>query len=296
MAAMTIVDKQLVSKSGQEGDDGRSYTFVYKVWFTGEFEPGEILVESGLPHRGDTLAYDTSVYCSGGVVSTPPDTIMDAPADMPQIAIYTAEWKPKKYNWDADPLSRPAEISGGGSPITESMTKDWDGVWLLNSAGDSYAQNPEKFIPALSVNISRNEEDNPCIMAAYMSWTSNASAWHGIGAEFGIIQEITFSKKYELVNGSMVQYWEVSYPLKIRTTAALSWRLRLIDNGYKKKVSSSLVVPTDSNGSISYEPVLLDGSGNVLGSTTSPVIYPATGYTQFMLGDWGDLALPDIFA
>jgi hypothetical protein len=305
---MTITKITLVSEEGGIGSDGCQYTQLWHVYFTGVYDCSAITYATftggglTLPKHLDTHASDAAAYCSDVKVQRAGDSDVLGTTDVPGVAEYTATFAQKTLSYDPNPLSRPPIIRGvGGLGLTEVPIKDVDGKPMVNSTGELYDGLPPRPVRGERFTITRNEGTNPATNAAAYSNTSNNAIWNGVAIGNATIGEIEFEKKQEVISGSVVTYWEVTYPISCRRDG---WKLKPIDSGWKYLNTSGVPVDfVDSTNNKPSMPVLLNGSGGLLNGTgyyqtsgATPVIYPTAGYKVVEEADWSTLALPNPFA
>lgn len=272
---------------------GPSYERTYKVRFTGPYSCAALnqsthpdLPKVGQVHPEDDDAGVSSVKPELDGESTPTDG----------LALYHVTYQPKPQGegtGTVHPLDRPPEIEWGGSDLTEVVSKDTTGAPIKNSAGDFYDPLPERPIRGGEVTITRNEASNPAATCVNYSYTMNNATWHTVAKHNALIGKITATIQREEFAGGQITYWKVSYPIRLRRD---SWALKLIDNGYRKKVGSTVRSATDDVGNTSPVPVLLNGSGGELPVGGSPVVFPTDGYLVNEETDFGSLNLPNPFA
>ena len=286
-----------MSEEGGLSKDGPTYERVYQVFFSGGYSCAELnrTAHASLPKIGDEHPEDDEAK----VQSVKPSLHSEDGGVDEGVALYSVSYGPKPRNeLDAPtphPLDRPAEISGGGSDITETADKDVSGEAIKNSAGDFYDPLPERYVPAAEITISRNEETNPLTRATVYSHTVNSGTWYGVAAGNALLGKISWDKQSEEYQGQTITYWKVTYPISLKVDED-GWRLKLIDNGYRKLVSGEPRTATDDVGNTSAVPVLLDGSGGELSVGGTPVVYPTDGYQIYVEQNWNALALPNPFA
>lgn len=296
---MTITGVELKSENGTKTRQGATYTRVLQISFTAGFSAAAVFAactahaDSGstalLKDYGDTHPDDSGSVVTQLAVKDPLDE--GGPADSGDCDL-TITFSPFDASFVLSPLDRPPEVDwGGGEDQTEVMHKDYDDTAVKNSAGDRYDPMPEREVPGADVTITRYEADNPADVIAVFSKTTNSGVIWGQATDAMKMGKIRASKVYE----NNVAYWKVSYPVFL-TSKAEGWRLKLIDNGYRKLVSSKPHRITDETGHASPVPCLLDGSGGELAVGGTPVVYPSTGFKQYPGTSWAALSLPNPFA
>lgn len=296
---------RMLSETGGQNDQGVYYTQIWQVDFAGGYAAAAIKNATAtdgtygdLPKYLTTKPDDSLAYVSDIKVELEDN---EGGEDV-GTAKYTVTYAQKSITFDPNPLSRPPEIEWGGTDLTEVPTKDVTGAALLNSSGLLYEGLPDRPVRgAADVTITRNESANPASTVTGFSYTVNSAAWYGVAIGNGVIGKITARKKQEQVSGLTVVYWQVTYPIRFRKD---TWRLKPIDCGYAKVVSSAPRRHTDDMGNAFPHPVLLDGHGNVLASGSAPVIFPTNGNPSAHVGDgyqildetdWSTLSLPNPF-
>lgn len=299
--ATNLTTLTLLNETAGMTAGGVSYKREYQVGFVGPFNAALILYgtipvgtsgANALPKRWDTHPVDAGAFVDQVLVKLADNEGGDGSAGA--LASYEVTYAQKSINFDPNPLTRPPVITGGGADFTQTVDHDVDGKPILNSAGQLYEGLPERPIRAMTFTIQRNEAGNPATKAGTNSNTTNSDVWYGVAIGNGLMGKITFAKKIEIVNGSPVTYWEVTYPITVRRDG---WRVKLIDNGYAYLDGTNRATILDKGGNTPRVPALLDGAGGVLppGNTTG-VVFPSDGYKIDDETSWGTLSLPNPFS
>lgn len=298
---------------------GRRYSDeVWQVRFTGTFDAYQAMTSppAGVPSQGLTPLWDSDVLCEEVRAEISDDAMATTPAGS-QGSVYTYI---AQYGTLTDaavqrvtpPLSRPPEIEGGGSDITEVRLRDATGAPMVNSAGEFYQGLPAQFVRAWAGTIAWNVANNPITFATTISNSTNQAIWNGVAAGNGKIGVIRHTKVVEVVNGVQETYWRVTAPIAFRRDG---WALKLLDVGFSTRSATSgggggtvtgslagglsvvwdrrLIV--DGFGQPVQTPQFLDGSGG-RGNPDSPVYFPADGYKTLEPANWGAWSIPSPFA
>ena len=290
--AMTIANVLLTDVEFGNGDEGPDYVLTYQIYWTGSFDAPTLVynTDSRLPHHLEGLSGDPNVYVSSvRYRKADGDELLGSSGTITA----TVTCKQKLLTYDPNPLSRPPKIVTGGTDIMETVSVDQNGNAIVNSAGDFYTPLPQRPVQGCEISITRNEATNPIGNILAFSYTTNNAAWFSLALGQGMFGKIQSEKVVEIINGTQVTYWSVTYPIRARSAG---WILKLIDNGYRVVDSDSKYQNvTDSVGHKPSAPVLLDGTGKELAVGATPVVYPSAGYKINRDANWGLLGLPNPF-
>jgi hypothetical protein len=289
-----------MSEIGGVNDSGYNMVRIYNVYYTGGFSVDGIYAvanAAGLPifNSSDSFRYAKDIK----IQPHEDDKIGVGVSTVTGVALYTVTYAQKSLTYDPNPLSRPPEIEWGGTDISEVPMKDINGKALVNSAGELYDGLPERPIKgAATCIITRNESSNPATVVTTYSNTTNDAAWNGVAKGNGKLGKIRGVKMHEIVNGTDVVYWRVSYPIDFNTNG---WALKPIDNGWVTLDGAGKPQQhMDDNGNTATKQVFLNGSGGLLSHSAvvagSFVTFPTAGYEIITESTWSTLSLPNPFA
>jgi hypothetical protein len=167
--------------------------------------------------------------------------------------------------------------------FTEAFTRDRANVVVANSAGDPFDPPPEKV----------RKENQFTVTAWLASFSSlfyrpfinavNEHAW--LDGRFPPktlrVEDISAEPQFQF----NTQFYEVVFILQEKSDG---WTRKILDQGFRKKVSSQLVNIKDKHGRDVTVAQLLDGSGN-------PATLPSNGvfrsFEEFAEKDFGDLGI-----
>lgn len=291
---MDIDSVNLIRATGTYTQAGPGYEEVYRVDFSNGYLAAALIhnTDSSLPKYGDIPLWDSATYVSTVKVGM----IDEAEGQQNGSALYTVTYSPLVAGYALNPLERPPDIDWGGEVQTEVMYQDLSTPTpkaVLNSAKDRYDPMPEREILGGCVTVTRNEGGNPATAIEQYSLTTSSDGFGG-SADIAKMGVITARKVYE--NG--LAYWQVRYPISFKRDG---WAYKVIDNGHRKLVDDGSGGTTrrrchDDMGQTSPVPCLLDGAGNELDPTATPVVFPTTGYKRYASVSWATLSLPNVFA
>jgi hypothetical protein len=190
-------------------------------------------------------------------------------------------------------------VTGGGIELIEVRRQDVNGNPIVNAVGDYYENLPEFYVPGCELQVSWNVADNPLSLAEEYSFTTNESDIWGQDAFSGVIGKITCEETFETYEGTLIEYWRITVPMKFRNDG-LTWNFQPFNYGYRYKDGSGNVVNWVDPTTGVYGPVFLNTDGTLLNgngttSGTDAVIYPAgppAGYQTLQGDDWSGLGVP----
>jgi hypothetical protein len=167
--------------------------------------------------------------------------------------------------------------------FTEAFTKDRAGNAVVNSATDPFDPPPER----------ARKENQFTVTAWFAQYNSlfyrsfinaiNEHAWLGgrFAAKTLRVEDISAEPQFQF----NTEFYEVVFILQEKSD---TWTRKILDQGYRKKVSNQLINITDKHGRDVTSPVLLNGSG-------APATLPSTGvflsFEEFAEKDFGDLGI-----
>ena len=304
--SMTIVQIKDVDETMHVTNAGPTIVSKFKVLFTGTYSTAFIYQNAtamGLIDYGDYVTGTSSeLYCSNidAEITTNANYIGTTAA--PGVFTYTATFSTiTTERLDLSPLSRPAQITGGGIELSEVRRVDVTGAALVNSAGDYYEGLPEFYIPGSEIQVSWNVASNPLTMCQTYSFSTNQTAIWGQAAYSGVAGKISAEQSFETFQGVLVEFWKVTVPMRFRNDGR-GWNFQPFDYGYRYLSSGAPEAYVDpTNGAPA--PIFLDGKGNLLGgdgttNNADAVIFPASsgstpaGYKTLTSQDWAGMSCP----
>lgn len=146
--------------------------------------------------------------------------------------------------------------------------KDKDGDAIVNSAGDAFDPPVEDEDAHMVVRFRRyyplSAENDIRDKCAEFTTAVNSSPWYGAGSREWKCNSITANP--EAVGDE--QFYAVDFEFEHNPD---SWDLSILDQGYRRLETGVRLQIVDDNGSPPAQPVLLDGSGEVLDPADDPV-------------------------
>jgi hypothetical protein len=258
----------------------------------------------GLPQEGDVLLNDNS-----GAVCTQ--------VEVNPVQGYTKVFEALVTFQTGDPLAstlnpldRPPTWSFPGTNNTQPIFLDKStngpngtGVPIVNSAGDTFSEQPQIEVAALQINMGRNEATWNIIAMDTIANTSNRDAVYLDGQPYapGTLRLglPTAAKTSEVWQGEVVTYYKVSY---VFHASKDTWALTILDTGYNELVSvpantangpdanptATIPIVDKANTRVTHA-YPLDGQGHAKQSPTDP---PATlNFVSYPPADWSSLRL-----
>lgn len=186
---------------------------------------------------------------------------------------------------DIDPTLWKLRVVFGGERTEKVVDFDRGGAPIRNSTGDRYSDPVTIDDHITTMTITRNElvSSFDPELASQFSDTINDATWNGITkgwCKMGIIA--TGEPTYD--SNTQRYFYTVTYPVSI---GRKPWRKDLMDQGYNVLTGSPpKPTPYMVNGQPVSDPIPLDGAGNWIGVSGSPV---TTTYEVFEEKDWSDL-------
>lgn len=174
-----------------------------------------------------------------------------------------------------NPLLRPWEVSWSSTNIMIPASRDREGNWVINSAGELFDPPPEEEEYRLVLTVTRNEVYfDPNTIRKYKGKV-NSQPWIGIAKGQARMVDLSSTKKFE----GGFWFWPTTYIWHIREPRPgfkpeEAWALNLLDRGFYELDDSlppKLKIATDVLGRPVTQPVLLDGSGHKLAKDADPV-------------------------
>lgn len=248
---------------------------------------GRLGIDFGDPHPTYRGAYCTDIATSTG--SEEENGVrfhveeLTATYTVPQIEGRPIETEGAQF--DPHPLSR---------PDTWSFQTQGASIAALSYYDDSNTQRPltnSAFSPLLGLSVDEaqtkvvirgNRATFPSALATALTNCVNQSPWLGGAADCWKVQGINGELKYEVVNGSLVRYWEVVVEVLYRQTG---WNLLIPDVGFNYisggQLRRAVVWDSENNEWLaSADPVALNGSGGLAGPGQAPAILTRRVYRR----------------
>lgn len=244
-------------------------------------------IDFGDPHPTYRGAYCTEIATSTGSEEENGSRFqieeLIATYTVPQVEGRPIETEGAQF--DPHPLSR---------PDTWSFQTQGASIAALSYIDDSNQRRPltnSAYSPLLGLSVDEaqtkviirgNRATFPSALATSLTNCVNDSVWLGGGQDKWKVQGITGELKYEVVNGSLVRFWEVTVEVIFRQTG---WNLLIPDVGFNYISGGQLrraVVWDDENGEwlASAEPVALNGSGGLAGAGQAPAVLSRRVYNR----------------
>lgn len=182
---------------------------------------------------------------------------------------YSSEVDPG-WVFPENPLSMPNQYSYSGENITEPYFRDVAGDPVVNSAGDDYAELPQRERNYRTITITRNAATyDDATASAYIERINSGSV--SINAVSYAARKLRISN-YDATgpheqNG--VEYWTETIVVKVRPEG---WDDKLEDRGLNELASGKLKPILDAKHEAIVAPYPLDGMG---GAKANPTDTPA---------------------
>lgn len=164
-----------------------------------------------------------------------------------------------------NPLLRPTEYRWGSDTRTVPFFKDLTGKNVVNSAGESFEQLPEREKSDWSVTITRNEATPNLATLFSYSDAVNSDTFSVDGATFAAgYAKLTISDCTKIIENGYT-YYRITYLLRFR---AEGWLVRIADMGYNEIASGKRRPIIDEDGMEVRRPWPLNGLGVKVASPT----------------------------
>jgi len=244
-------------------------------------------IEFGDPHPTYRGAYCTDIQTSSGSETEGGSSFqveeLIATYTIPQI-----EGRPIEADqggFDVHPLSRPDTWSfqtQGASIATLFYYDDSNQLKPLTNSAYSPLLGLNSDEAQTKVVIRGNRATFPSAIATALTNCINQDAWLGGGQDCWKVQGINGELKYEVVNGQLVRFWEMTVEVMYRQTG---WNLLIPDVGFNYISGGQLrraVVWDDENKEwlASADPVALNGSGGLSGAGQAPAVLTRRVYKR----------------
>lgn len=296
---MTITKVRKIRESGSLSPGDGRILMEYQIDFEDVYSASEMLAALGGTYDGTTLpGYGTQLV--GPVqnifaLDIDTDLERDSPWTDGTALLRVVFRSPQYEQQEISPLDREPDIQWRGTDDREVVFKDFDNVWVRNSAGQQYDPLPERPIEGCAeCVVTFNTTTNPAAWITAYTNTVNTNAVWGAPAGKVLMGVIEAQKSVEKFQGVNFSYWRVSVPLKFNKNG---WRLKIIDNGYEYIDSGKKNTVTNDDGYATARPQLLNGSGAKLAVGGTPVYYPTDGFKIIPESAWTGLItiLPNPF-
>lgn len=274
---MALARRHLIKQSGGEDKEGPTYTLVYDIATTTDADgPGMVQTYSGWSY-GDAYAIGNDNDPRAVVLSIATDQL----GSNKRHWTVTIEFGDPGEEDQENPLNDPPEVAWDYEDRQAAVERDFNGLWIRNSAGDPFAEIVTADDFRRKLTISRNEASFPISVADSLGNRLNAATWKGYPAKQVKLQPITAQKAY---NKNIGAYWVVKYDFTFAPIAA-DWKTYLRDTGIHEIVGSQkkrIILDDDSMAAVRVD---LDGSGARLPNGGTPV------YKEFELLGTADFSL-----
>ena len=178
------------------------------------------------------------------------------------------------YDRQGSPLTQHWEVNWGFARFQKAITKDVNGNAIVNSAGDPFDPPIEVDDDRPQLTITRYESSySPTTAKTYKdAVNSDVVTIDGVTFPAYTLKITSIAAQRVAVNGTW--YWRVTYTIEYRPE---TWRLQILDRGYRKKVVGGTQVQMfDASSGVPHSaPKLLDGSGGDLAAGAAPVFITA---------------------
>jgi hypothetical protein len=282
---MAVIRVSIQKRTGGEQLTGgrrvRVYSAVYRVQSNSKNEdPQTILAAPGLPTLASSWPSDLGAFCVG----RKPEQRQETPDFWDVTCDFTSSPDIRQPDdVEENPLLRPPTVDR--SPVSRQriVTRDVNGEYVLNSAGEP--PNPpwerEEHVPSFS--ITKNMANWPAGLELALTDSINSGAIaipaYGIAYPAKVGKCNGFSGRQAFENN--VAFWTVTVEIELDWE---EWNKPLIDAGYnyKKVVSGTprLMPIIGENGERPAMPVLLNGSGAPDPYRATPYLLPYKKYRE----------------
>ena len=277
--AVTVLGERAKDRKAKINDKGeREYRRVFVARSTNKLADGPrtIRTASGIPQIGTTYAVSATDTDNGArVVDISPRPLDDGGYNWEVDVTYSS-----KFDDSAalnNPLSMPAEFSGGFARYSVPLVKDiMTGAAVVNSAGEPFNPPVEIDDSRPVFTIRRNEAAYNLQRAIDYQDSVNTDLFLGIAPGLVKISNISFVRKTH----NAAFYYEITYEFECRREG---WGISILDIGLNEKYpppATVLVPMTDTNG----VPQLLDGTGRKLAIGAAPQYRTFIGYKRLPFG------------
>lgn len=259
----------------------------------------------GLPQVGDVLLNDNSGAVCNQVEVNPVD--QGGMKEFEALCTFTTG---DPLASPLNPLDRPPAWSFPGTNNTQPIFMDKStngpnggGVPIVNSAGDTFSEQPQIEVAALQINMTRNEATWNIIAMDEIANTSNRDTVYLDGQPYASgtlrLGLPTATKTSEVWQGETVVFYKVSYTWHANKDG---WGLNILDTGLNELIdlpydasagsdaNPTATQPICGKGNLRVSsPYPLDGHGRARQSPTDP---PATlNFVAYPPADWSSLRL-----
>lgn len=269
---MAITDTRLIEVQATFDPAGfAQYTVMYEVSTDDEADgPIAVLESSGIPKRGDT-------FTAGG------ETDGTATLRSKQTALKSQEDTYKEWRitcnyssaWDGNPitggpggvnpLSEPAQWSGGLVQYSKEFTKDREGNAIKNAAGDPFVDPPVTGDDSrMSIRCTKNFASGNIPEFISYKDSINTSAFWGFEERRVKVQSLEFEQRYYLGSPFLIGRIEVH----VTEATSVKWDDEVLNAGYFERWPSGRRVRIfDDDGSPTSIPWALTTNGIRMAST-----------------------------
>lgn len=276
---MALAHRHLIKQSGGENKDGPTYTLVYDIATTTDADgPGMVQTYSGWSY-GDLYVIGNDSDPRARVISIATDQL----GTNRRHWTVTVEFGDPGEEDQENPLNDPPDVSWDYEDRQQAIDRDFNGVWLRNSAGDPFEEIVYVDDFRRKLTITRKEASFPIAVADALGNRLNAATWQGYPAKQVKLQPITAQKAYHTNIGA---YWVVKYDFTFAPIAA-DWKRYIRDTGiheidlitgYKRRI----ILDDDSLAAVRVD---LDGTGVRLPNGDTPI------YKEFEVLGTADFSL-----
>lgn len=223
--------------------------------------------------------------------------------------IVTGKWEPAQIAMlgvDSCPPNRadaPIRLERGEWSERYALFRDYQDKIITNTAGDRFSEpiDAERHFPTLKI-VRRERSFNDYEAAQYRDHV-NSDDWTVAGVTYPArtVKCLSIDPGEMNWHQDIGLWYEIRYEFAIRplswnnsaTDTGQGWDYQIANVGYRQKVSSSLVVITDSTGQPASDPRPLDSSGAALAMPLSTgTAMPMITYRVYPESDFNALEFP----